>query len=292
MDEGDDSPKIKELKSSVFHLEEIGTAQYEKHTKAIGEYAGCMYGPEMKKLIMKGVEAVISKLTYPTNDSEEEKAIWSKMYDVYLKEKNEYKKNKSKVFTIIVGQCDKSMKNRVESDTHYEQAELDDDVVVLLTIIKDICFDSNEKKYPPMQAVSAWKSLVLAWQGDEEELIDYYKCIIGLVELVERCYGKVAPEKIAENNTSTTVHVERNRMLAYKFIEGTNRKKFGSLMKDLNDDYALGHNKYPVNVEDALQALTLQSVSASRKKGNSTNGVPPGLELSYLQSVLSSAGNV
>ena len=46
-------------------------------------------------------------------------------------------------------------------------------------------------------------------------------------------------------------------MLAFMFMDGTDKKLFGFLLKKLADDFALGDGKYPENAEEALQVLTL-----------------------------------
>lgn len=69
-----------------------------------------------------------------------------------------------KVFTIILGQCMKPMRNRVEGMAEYEEIEKATNVINLLRMLKDVAFNSNEKKYPFMQAGQAWKQLSLIQQ--------------------------------------------------------------------------------------------------------------------------------
>ena len=239
--------------------------QYTKTTKAIAEYVGRVYGHEMKILVLQGKETVIQEPEYPTGSTvtEKDKAIWSKRYDLYLKKEDRYNDYKAKVFTLVLSGCDKPMRNRVESASGYLSVEGSNDVAGLLQIIKDIAFDSNEKKYPPMQAAVAWRNLAKVWQQDGEDLVDYYKRFVSLVEIVERSYGIVAPEEIAKNNSKynkdkqSALDIERDRMLAFMFMDGADKRLFGFLLKKLADDFALGDGKYPENAEEALQVLTL-----------------------------------
>ena len=99
---------------------------------------------------------------------------------MYLKKEDRYNDYKAKVFTLALSRCDKPMRNRVESASGYLSAEGSNDVAGLLQIIKDIAFDSNEKKYLPMQAVVAWRNLAKVWQQDDEDLVDYYKMFVSL----------------------------------------------------------------------------------------------------------------
>ena len=49
---------------------------------------------------------------------------------------------------------------------------------------------------------------------------------------------------------------ERQKVLACLLMEGAHRG-FAPLLRDLENDYALGHDKYPETLEEALQVLSL-----------------------------------
>lgn len=104
--------------------------------------------------------------------------------------------------------------------------------------------------------------------------MDYYKHFMSLVEMVEQAYGKVMPVEIAKKSgrySSKQSEVEddaRKMLLAFIFMDGTDKKVFGPLLKDLNSDYALGNAMYPKTVEDALQVLTIYIKKHGGSSGN------------------------
>ena len=264
-----------ELKDFTYGTAEVGEQvdQYTKMTKAIGDAIGKMFGHEMKKLVLHEEESEPTEPAYPGNEKDSKAiAIWNKEYDQWLKLKRKYQEQKAKVFAIILGQCDKSMQNQAESDVRFENAEKDCDVIGLLKIIKDLAFDANEKKYPPRQAAWALRRLMTARQGEEEELVDYYKRFMSIAEMVETTYGKIEPVKVAEqdskykSNKSKIIEQEKNKMLAFLFMDGANRQQYGFLMRDLGKEHALGTNQYPEMVEDALQVLSLYGQKRKSKK--------------------------
>lgn len=61
-------------------------------------------------------------------------------------------------------------------------------------------FDANDTKYPSLQAAMAWKNFAKLNQEENESLLDYYKCFNVMKEMVERCYGGIAPLKVAEKD--------------------------------------------------------------------------------------------
>ena len=273
------SEGISALKNHIYTIAAIGKQadQYTKTTKAIGDYAGRVYGHDMKMLVTTGKDNAPKEPTYPagTKPSDKDKAIWGKKYDHYLREEAKYKDNKAKVFNIILSQCDKAMRNRVEATADFESHEQTNDVAGLLRSIKDIAFDSNEKKYPSMQAAVAWRNLAKAWQQDNEDLNDYYKRFMSLTELVDRLYGPVAPVRIAEKDSQyqadkeAVLKKEQEKMLAFMFMDGANKKIYGALMRKLHDDHSLGDAKFPDTIEEALQVLSMKGTKSLKQRGKS-----------------------
>ena len=279
--EPEEANQIAQLKGKVYVIANAGEQAdtYTKSTKAIGEYVGRVYGREMKKLVLQLTECGPLEPTYPSEGDEKAKAIWSKEYDHYLKKQEQYRDQKAKVFTIILGQCTKPMRNRVEGTTGYGDVEKDTDVVGLLRMVKDVAFDSNDRKYPHLQAARAWKQLSMIRQQDNEDLVDYYKRFWSVVEMVERSYGKIVPVEIASREArysadkDTIDARERDRFLAFMFMDGADKTVYGYLMRDLSGDYALGNENYPDTVEDALQVLALRTgTKGSKDRKHKTGG--------------------
>ena len=271
----EDNKGFSVLKDHVYSLSVAGKQadRYTKTTKAIAEYVGRVYSHEMKQLVLNGTESVPVEPDYPEGDtpSDRDKSVWSKRYDHFLREETKYNDHKAKVFTIVYGQCEKAMKNQIESQAAFASVESNMNVAGLLRLIKDVAFDSNDKKYPPMQAAWALKRLVTARQHEKEDLVDYYKRFQGLMEMVERAYGDLAPAVLAEKDQAYkrdaegVTMAERNKMLAYMFLDGADKTMFGYLVKNMGNDYALGNDTYPEDVESALQVLLLYQEGVHRK---------------------------
>jgi len=276
---------IRELKSQVYGLANSKQAdQYTKTTKAIAEYVGRVYGHEMKVLVSLGREMPPEEPDHPVDTTnEKEKAIWSKKYDLCTKKSDKYVEYKAKTFTVVFGCCDKPMQNQVESHPDYEDAMADHDVVTLLRIIKDAAYDANDRKCPAMQAAQAWKNLAFCRQGENESLLDYYTRFVSLVEMVERSYGPVTPEEIAKKDVKykkdkeTIMARERDRMLAFMFMDGADKQVHGFLLKKLQEDFSLGDDKYPEDIQKALQVLQLCANKDKRQKKKSSEQESPSL---------------
>jgi len=281
-----------ELKAHVYGVAKAGEQvdEYTRTTKAIGEYVGRLFGREMKNLVVHGKESVPVKPTYPGDKSDEEaKAIWSKEYDRYLKKVDLYDLNKAKVFEIVLKQCNKVVKNKIEGTTDFATIEANIDIVAFLLKIKDVAYGANEKLYPHMQATESLNLLVSVRQQDGEDLVDYYKRFISVVERVEKSYGSVNPVVIAEksprylSDQSAVESEERNKLLAFLLMDRADQKVFGSLMRSLHSDFALGNGKYPNSLEDAIHVLTTHAVKHGKMAGKSKTRDDDEVPLSFQQ---------
>jgi hypothetical protein len=238
-------------------------ACFEKITRAIGKYAGKEFGYEMKILVLQHTETFFPAPTLPEKPSRQEELAWGKDYDMYLRKKEIYEVQKAKVFTLIYGQCDTPMKNRVDAHDDYKTADQNRNVVALLKMIKHLATEANEKKLPAKEAMYSWIELLKMRQGSSEDLTKYYKRFKSTVEHVERSYGPISPVAAAEKDIEydkakkKTTEKVAAQMLACVFMRGADHKMYGHLMKELDNDYTLGDSKYPDTVEDALEIMTV-----------------------------------
>lgn len=248
-------------KSKRYTITKLGSQVdvFAETTKVIGEYVGKEFGHEMKLLVTQGKETTFPVPILPENASRQHELMWSKDYDLHLKKKNQYEEQKAKVFTTILGQCDETMKNRVEGHSEFQKCEQDCDVISLMKLIKESAFNSNEKQYPPRQAGMALKQLVTVHQQEDESLVAYYNRFIELSERAGRMYGELIPGAIVlkdggKESKGVKEANARNQLLASLFMEGGNRG-FKPMLRDLESDFALGASLYPGTPAEALQVM-------------------------------------
>ena len=256
---------IAELKGHVCDIASGGSQAdlYTKTTKVIGQCVGRVHGQEMKVLVTQGEEAGPTEPDCPTNGGDKAKAIWSKECDLCVKKRERCASDKGKAFAAIVGQTAKAMKNRVEADERFGTAEKDSSVKTSLEAIEGLAFSASDLKCPHMQAAQAWQDLAMAHQQEDKDVVDHYRRHINMVESVEMNYGEMAPVKVAEKDTrhlknkAKVVEDEKEKFLAFMFLNGANKKTFGCLLKNLKNGFTLGNNEHPSTMEDALQALAM-----------------------------------
>eukprot|EP00977_Amphora_coffeiformis_P020065 scaffold7821_cov107-Amphora_coffeaeformis.AAC.2 len=129
--------------------------------------------------------------------------------------------------------------------------------------------------------------------GPGSDSRDYYKRFSSTLEMVDRVYGEIAPTVLAQpdqaykNDAEGVSRAEQNKMLAYMFMDGANKKLFRYFMKNMQDDYALGNDNYPTDVETALHLLLLYQEGTQKKTSKKEpwlNKPNPGpIELAFAQ---------
>lgn len=119
-----------------------------------------------------------------------------------------------------MGQCDDPMQSQVETASEHEAAEMDNDVITVLKIIKHVATGGDGLKRPSLRALQAWKALARARQHEKEELLECYKQLVSVVDACEEAHVDVAPVKAAEKSpkckrsTNGAMSNERGCLLA------------------------------------------------------------------------------
>ena len=73
--------------------------------------------------------------TLSSKPTKQEELLWGKEYDAYVKKRYWYEVDKAKVFATILGQCNETMKSRLECMNGYDKVDESADVIALLKMI-------------------------------------------------------------------------------------------------------------------------------------------------------------
>ena len=74
----------------------------------------------------------------PDIEAEVAKLLLGKEIYAYVKQIQQYRQNKAKIYSVDLGQCTEAMKNRLEGEETYEDIDVKSDVICLLLLIKSI----------------------------------------------------------------------------------------------------------------------------------------------------------
>lgn len=244
---------------------ELGTYSYGTHdqvtkftstTKEIASYVGTAYkqGKEMYTLLVDNEEAVFSEPIAPkdaSNRAEMEK--YKMLLGRWIDDEKEYRRDKSKVFRVIMTQSTTAMQNKIESLPEYKQMEKDDDVLALLKRMKQLVYSTDKAQYEYWTMQATMRKLTNLTQHEKETLTDFYKRFLNQLEATEAVWGDMTPMKM---NGKKEQDAAREKYLACVFLAGVNRGRYENVIDDLNNDFLLGKVTYP---SDTSAMLTLLS---------------------------------
>ena len=257
-----------ELGTNVYSYNKRSSGEYfTKVTEAIADYcARDLNDKDMRALVLNGIEKTFKKPKKPNVKQPTPFDIEEYRSDLkeYNDSKKRYEQNKAQVFIIIRGQCLQQMKNRIESHEKYKEYEINDDVVNLIKIIKEIMYSTTAMVYNHWNVATTMSKLHSTVQYKRESLVAYYKRFVNMVDVVETQWGKVAPIGIAEEDPEFTnnqkkeeiIMTARDHYLACVFIRGVDKKRHNKCVDSLHNDYMAGNNRYPKNIEEALNYVS------------------------------------
>lgn len=262
--------QIEELGSHVYTYGAKGSGErYTKTTEYIAAYLGREHGKKAQRLI-EGVESPPKEPKQPRETKESSEfsfaAIkYKKQLDHYYDRLEKWELIKGIAFIVVMGKCTLAMKNKVESEGDYKTWKEEDDVTKLLRAIKDLSYAKTSIQNPYWGMVQDTKRVHVCHQGPEESLAGYYKKFATTVEVLEDRWGMYVPTKLVLDS-GETAEVVRKKFQACMFIAGADKKRYGKVADELNNQFLSGQDNYPKNVEAAMNMLSHRMDSDNKTK--------------------------
>ena len=218
-------------------------------------------------------------------------------YDAFMKRKQALETNMSKAYAFLWDQCSKGMQNKVEARSDFV-SDIKDNPIELLKAIKQHALNYQEHRYEMSIIADAMRTLFSTKQREQESLQDYTKRFKTANDvLLSHIGGPINLDKYVESMPGYTDSnpdlVERYKEKAYKqllafiYLENSDRTKYGSLIQGLQTQQSLGNNQYPKTITEANNVLsehkfdTAQQPRKSKTNKNEDKEEP--LALSFAQ---------
>jgi Zinc knuckle len=284
-----------ELGSFVYKFNTRDQADmYLRTTQKIAQFVGVQYGREMKMLVKRGFEPAF------TEPSEEDPITGQKWKGTamerykselaeYQRSMRVYKKNKGMVFSIILGQCTEVVKSKLDLDAEFDELENTDDVVGFLKKLRTMTFSSEGIQHPYWSLQEVMRRLTGINQGPDEAVTNYHQRFLATTAVVEAQWGSYMPPTLA-GITDDDKAASREQMLAMTFLAGADKRRFGSMLEELNNAYLAKNDKYPKSVESTLTLLS--HYQDRRSDGKRGEGGSMALETSFAQRQVTKLGKI
>jgi hypothetical protein len=158
------------------------------------------------------------------------------------------------------------MQQKIESREEYER-DIVNNPINLLKAIREHALNYQDKKYPMVIMMDAFKVFASTRQRDGEALQDYTKRFKVSKDVLEsHLGGPVILKKFIMKMDGFKSEIQEDYAVlestafeqysAYLFIEQSDKKKYGSILNGLSTQYSLGNDQYPKTMAEAINVLS------------------------------------
>ena len=273
---------IEELRGNVYTYGTRNQSdRFLKTTRAIAEFAGSKFGKDMFKLVRDREETTISLPEEPADSASKAKIETYKIkYSKKVDEQRDYKRNKEKLFRIIMGQCVPAMRNKIKKMPTFKTIEDDDDVAALLGLLQDVAYSTDSTGYEYWTMQAAMRKLLTMRQENKESLTNFGKRFLAQQEVTEKIWGVLIPRKLYGRSTDQQEKA-RHKYLACVFLAGVDRSRYKKTIDDLHNDFMKGTKVYPEDVTGMMALLA--SRRGDDKRTEDIEAINDGVGTSFAQ---------
>ena len=175
-----------------------------------------------------------------------------------------YKENRSRAYHLFLQHCPTPLRTELKQAEKWEGVSKDHDVIGLLTILRALAHGKKERKQSTMIKVRADIGLYATLQGERQTLDDYGRIFDGQVDVIKANGGyagynhEIYQEHLLKVLTAAAVtgtvydglsdaekkpYIDKavtaacDEYLASLFLQNSDQKRYGTLVKELADDY-------------------------------------------------------
>ena len=205
--------------------------------------------------------------------------IFAEEVKEFVKRTRALKSNLATIFAVAWGQCSDAMKARVKTHVGYEDMTAANDCVWLFSQIRSVTLQFHDSKDSFMSLLDAQFGFLSCKQKADESADDYADALIGWSDTIETHGGTVAVNfkligATAEDGTPRSdakrQEMARERTIATALIRNADPSRYGTLITDLANQYAMHKDNYPTDITSAKSLLVMYKTPAnvSQRHGN------------------------
>jgi hypothetical protein len=222
-------------------------------------------------VVLLTIPANLDKAAYDTDMGR--RMIWETTMKAYMRCTEKMESNLRAIYAIMWGQSSPMMQSKLESLDEYEARSTDCDCVWLLKEIQGIMhrFEGTPNVFISLD--DAWCNYCSYHQGAQQSLHEYLKEYQLLVQVLEH-YGAaiggegpyfesvkdrlrttllstVAPQELHKR----AVDAAKLQTIAIGFMKRADKRRYGGLWSELENNFTHGQDHYPVNFTNAYNLL-------------------------------------
>ena len=200
--------------------------------------------------------------------------IVEKEVDEFVRRKSTYKQNIKSLYMITWAQCSNAMQAKIRSVNGFNDFDEDRNFLELIQAIKGVSYKFEAQRYPPLALFEAKLAFYRYQQHRTLSNSDYLERFKALYTIIEHYGGSIGEDPmlvkdearrdnilhyasltINDSEYILRVPLARDRFLAYVFLQGSDKARFGELLVELENQHTYGNDQFPVNLTMAYNLL-------------------------------------
>ena len=243
---------------------------YTTTTRKIGEYVAKTF-ERAGEFRLGMVNLKLAAIDLPTSPSAKATTAEIEIYKIDLREAKgrlrRREENSQRIFPLLLGQCSRTIRDRMEAHQDWHQVNEDSDVIGLLKLIRQSMHGKATSKQVTHSYAEAESDFVRFKQTEKMTNSDYLEKFKGLIAVYEHCGGEPGitasriklfldtSEPDADKAEREARAKARNEYIAVTFLLKSDGKRYGQLLRDLQNDYTRGLAGYPTTLSEAYDIL-------------------------------------
>jgi hypothetical protein len=258
------------MNGNVFECfdEQKDRKQFNKTREALGEYAKkhLKFAEDLAPLFAETIAAptAMEPQELTPNATQLQTLIWNEEVKVYVKRSREMRSNLAALYAVAWGQCSEAMKSKLKSTEGHATARDANDCEWLLRSIRSITLQFDSTRNIFLSLVTARASFYTYRQEPGQTVDSYINGLRGWAETIES-YGGTISESFElipetdddgeERDQAARQALARAKTLGICAIRGADPQRYGSLITELANQHAMGHDNYPSDLTAAYGLL-------------------------------------
>ena len=243
---------------------------FSKTTKGIAEYVAREYTAAGE--FRNGLpEMTLPTLTAPSPPADTATVVQLKIWEMDLKkcrkQMEDTERNMEKTYALILGQCSKTIRDRIEAHEHWETVNTSSNALGLLRLIRQSLYQRATRRQETHALIEAETVLMRFHQSERMSNSDYLEKLRDLVEVYEHLGGEpgiskarvdtllVDPELADDDERTEAKTKAREEYLAVLLLTKSDPKRYATLVTEVENAYTRGQNGYPTTVSGAYDML-------------------------------------
>ena len=179
----------------------------------------------------------------------------------------EREKNMEKTYALILGQCSKTIRDRIEAHEQWEPVNTSSNALGLLRLIRQSLYQRATRRHETHALIDAETTLMRFRQSERMSNSDYLEKLRDLVEVYEHLGGEPGTSKarvdsllidpdLADDDERQQAKIKaRDEYIAVLLLTKSDPKRYGLLVTDMENAYTRGQDGYPTTVSGAYDML-------------------------------------